>query len=59
MLEAHNPCFLLANCDGINKKCDVFIGQYDQNARNAIERCAPSGPQKHITKEQRSYNKGV
>ena len=28
-----------------------FIGQYDQNARNAIECCTPSGPQKHITKE--------
>ena len=35
------------------------MGHYDQNARNAIERCAPSGPQKRITKEQRSYNKGV
>ena len=28
-------------------QCDVFICQYDQNARNAIEPCAPSGPQKN------------
>ena len=27
------------------------MGQKDQNARNAIERSAPSGPQKHIIKE--------
>ena len=28
-----------------------FVGKYDQNVRNAFERCAPSGVQKHITKE--------
>ena len=33
------------------------MGQYDQNARHAVERCAPSGPQKHTTKESdRFYN---
>ena len=29
----------------------VFIGKKYQNARNAVERCAPSGPQKHKTEE--------
>ena len=29
----------------------ICIGQYDQNDRNAIKRCAPPGPQKHITKK--------
>ena len=47
--------FLLANCDGISQ-WDVFIGQYDQNAGNTIERCAPSGPQKHITKESGGFH---
>ena len=28
-----------------------YISQYDQNIGNAVERSAPSGPQKHITKE--------
>ena len=26
------------------------MGQYNQNDRNAFERCALSGPQKHIEK---------
>ena len=34
---------------------DVFIGLYDQNVRNAIERCALSSPQKHITKESDGF----
>lgn len=46
----HNSLFLLANYDGINES-DVFIGQQDQNDSNSIERCAPSGPQKHVTKK--------
>ena len=29
----------------------MFIGKKYQNARNAVERCAPSGPQKHKTEE--------
>ena len=33
-----------------------FIGEYNNNAKNAIERCAPSGPQKHITKESGFHN---
>ena len=37
-------CFLLANCYGINY-CNFSIGQYNQNERNAFERCAFSGPQ--------------
>ena len=28
----------------------MFIGQNNQNDRNSFERCALSGPQKHITK---------
>ena len=28
----------------------VFIGQYDQNDRNALQRYALLGPQKHINK---------
>ena len=35
---------------------NAFIGQYNKNARNAIERCAPSGPQKHTTKESGFHN---
>ena len=27
------------------------MGQQDQNDGNATERCAPSGPQKQVTKE--------
>lgn len=46
----HNSLFLLTNYDGINES-DVFIGQQDQNDSNSIERCAPSGPQKHVTKK--------
>ena len=46
----HNSLFLLTNYDGINES-DVFIGQQDQNGSNSIERCAPSGPQKHVTKK--------
>lgn len=30
---------------------EVFIGQQDQNDSNSIEPCAPSGAQKHVTKE--------
>ena len=48
-------CFLLANCDGINK-CNAvsYKGRFlrsmiSKRYRNAFERCAPSGPQKHIT----------
>ena len=48
-------CFLLANCYGINQ-CNVFIGQYNQNDRNSFERCALSGPQKHITKESDGFH---
>ena len=48
-------CFLLANCYGINY-CNVFIGQYNQNDRNSFERCALSGPQKHITKESDGFH---
>ena len=59
MLEAPWNCtilgFLLANCYGINK-CNVFIGQYNQNDRNSFERCAISGPQKHITKESDGFH---
>ena len=33
-----------------------FIGQYNQNERNAFERCALSGPQKHITKESDGFH---
>ena len=32
------------------------MSQYDQNARNAVERCAPSGPQKHTTKESDGFH---
>ena len=49
-MTEHNPLFLFTNYDGINES-DVFIGQQDQNDSNCIERCAPSGPQKHVTKE--------
>ena len=49
-LMEHNSLFLLTNYDGINES-DVFIGQQDQNDSNSIERCAPSGPQKHVTKK--------
>ena len=31
-------------------------GQYDQNVRNAIERYAPSGVQKHITKASDEFH---
>ena len=33
-----------------------FIGQYNQNDRNSFERCALSGPQKHITKESDGFH---
>ena len=49
-MTEHNPLFLFTNDDGINES-DVFVGQQDQNDSNCIERCAPSGPQKHVTKE--------
>ena len=49
-MTEHNPLSLFTNYDGINE-FDVFIGQQDQNDRNSIGRCAPSGPQKHVTKE--------
>ena len=32
-----------------------IIGQYDHDVRNAIERCAPSGVQKHTTKESEGF----
>ena len=48
-------CCLLANCCGINY-CNVFIGQYNQNDRNSFERCALSGPQKHITKDSDGFH---
>ena len=32
------------------------MGQQDQNDGNAIERCASSGPQKHITKESVGFH---
>ena len=34
----------------------VFIGQCNQNERNAFECCALSGPQKHITKESDRFH---
>ena len=50
-VKVHNPLFsvgkLLRN---------VFIGQYNQNDRNSFERCALSGPQKHITKESDGFH---
>ena len=46
----HNSLFLLTNYAGINES-DVFIGRQDQNDSTSIERCAPSGPQKHVTKK--------
>ena len=49
-MTEHNPLFLFTNYDGINEY-DVFIGQQDQNDSNSIERCASSGPQKHVTKK--------
>ena len=52
---AQSFVFCLANCDGINYR-NVFIGQYNQNARNALERCAPSGSQKHTTKESDRFH---
>ena len=33
-----------------------FFGQYNQNDRNSFERCALSGPQKHITKESDGFH---
>ena len=45
----HNPLFSVGKLQP-NNLCNVFIGQWDQNDGNAIERCPPSGPQKHITK---------
>ena len=33
-----------------------FYWSENQNARSAIERCAPSGPQKHITKETDGFH---
>lgn len=32
-----------------------IIGQYDHDVRNAIERCALSGVQKHTTKEYEGF----
>ena len=34
----------------------LVIGQYNQNDRNSFERCALSGPQKHITKESDGFH---
>jgi len=42
----HNPLFSVGR----------FIGQKYQNARNAIEHCAPSGPQKRKTKESGGFH---
>ena len=36
---------------------DVFIGKKYQNARNAIELYAPSGPQKHNIESDRITHK--
>ena len=33
-----------------------FIGQYNQNDRNSFERCALSGPQKHIPKKSDGFH---
>lgn len=55
----------LTNCDKINK-CNVFIGQYDQNDKNTIfsGRCTPPSPRyKHLsckrilTKESDGFHK--
>ena len=33
-----------------------FYWSYNQNDRNSFERCALSGPQKHITKESDGFH---
>ena len=52
---AQSFVFCLANWDGINYR-NVFIGQYNQNAGKALEHCAPSGSQKHITKGSEGFH---
>ena len=51
-LTAHNPLFYAhINFDVINPM-DNFIGQEEQNDRNAIEHCLSSSPQKPYTPRQ-------
>ena len=42
----HNPLFSVGK----------LLCQYNQNDRNSFERCALSGPQKHITKESDGFH---
>ena len=46
-MKVHNPLFSVGK---------FFLGQYNQNDRNSFERCALSGPQKHITKESDGFH---
>ena len=39
-----------------NKFMQRFVGQYNQNERNAFECCVLSGPQKHKTKESDGFH---
>ena len=55
-LKVHNPLFSVGKLLW-NKLMQRFnIGQYNQNDRNSFERCALSGPQKHITKESDGFH---
>ena len=54
-LKEINPLFSVGKLQR-NKLMRRFIGQQDQNDGNAIERCGPSSPQKHITKESDGFH---
>ena len=55
-VKVHNPLFSVGKLLRNKLKCNVFIGQYNQNDRNSFERCALTGPQKHITKESDGFH---
>lgn len=50
----HKPLFRVGKLSW-NKLMGGIIGQYDHDVRNAIERCALSGVQKHTTKEYEGF----
>ena len=56
-VKVHNPLFSVGKLlrNKLMQRSNI-IGQYNQNDRNSFERCALSGPQKHITKESDGFH---